>query len=277
MRAQCVAALLAIGLTSVAVAQNHPATAQEGSLAMSISVEGGRVSARLRNASLRTTLEELGRRMPVKITFANEVEDTEISADLSSAAFDMALRALLAKYDTFFYYGGAGQEPASIRGVWVFPKGTALSMQPASLQACAGGKELEGALADADPRVRQQAYEALLTRPDSRSRELIIQALRGGRERDDGVRQGIFTAVLSTGFEIPADVLSEIARADASEHVRWMALDALSQHATAQQAAQAALADASPAVRQKAEEILAALSAESHRQQGTSRPAEQQP
>jgi hypothetical protein len=239
--------------------------------------EGGRVSARLRNASVRATLEELGRRTAVKISFAKDMEDVEFTGDLNNAALDMALRVLLASYDAFFYYGGSGQEPTSIRGVWVFPKGTALSMQPTSLQACAGGKELETALSDANPRVRQQAYEALLTRPDSRSRELVIQALRGSRERDDSVRQGIFTAALSAGFDIPPDVLSEIARADASEHVRWMALDALSQHASAQQAAQAALSDTSPAVRQKAEEILAAFGAENHRQQGIGRPAEQQP
>ena len=150
-------------------------------------------------------------------------------------------------------------------------------MQPATLQACAGGKELEAALADANPQVRQQAYEALMMRPDGRSRDLIIQALRGTRERDDALRQRIFSAALSKGLEIPPDVLTEIARSDSSEQVRWIALDALSHHANAQPAAQAALTDASPAVRQKAEEILSAIGAESHRQQGISRPSEQQP
>jgi hypothetical protein len=259
-------------------AQNHPATAaQAGRQSAAINVDGGLLSVRLNSASVRATLEELGRLTPVRISIPNDFDDAEISAEMNGVAFEAGLRRLLTNYDTFFFYSGPGQEPASLRAVWVYPKGSALTMQPASLQACAAGRELEAALADANPRVRQQAYEALLMRPDSRSRDLVIQAIRGGRERDDQVRQFIFSAALSRGFEIPPDVLWEIARADVSEHVRWLALDALAQHPIAQQAAQAALNDASLAVRQKAEEILSAFAAESHRQQGVSRPVEEQP
>jgi HEAT repeat protein len=278
MRTAFAATLIVMGVSAVTGAQNQPAAAaQAGQPAPAITVEGGVVSVRLRNASVRAALEELGRQIPVRITMAQNTEDAQITSDLTGVPIEFGLRTLLANYDTFFYYGGAGQDSSSLRGVWIFPKGTALTMQPASLQACAGGRELEAALADANPRVRQQAYDALMTRPDNRSRELVIQALRGGRERDDEVRQHIFTAALSRGFEIPPDVLSEIARADVSEHVRWMALDALSQYATAQQAAQAALSDTSLAVRQKAQEILTAFGAENDRQHGVVRPPEQQP
>jgi hypothetical protein len=270
--------VIAFTVASVTAAQNLPGTmAKAGGQTAPISVEGGRLSVRLHNASVRQTLEELGRRLPVKIMIANEADDSEISAEMNGVTFDLGLRTLLVNYDTFFYYGAPGQEPSSLRGVWVFPKGAALTMQPASLQACAGGKELEAVLADADPRVRQQGYEALLMRPDSRSRDLVIQAIRGARERDEQVRQLIFSAALSRGFDIPPEVLWEMARADVSEQVRWLALDALAQHPNAQRAAQAALSDTSVAVRQKAQEILTALGAESQRQQGYSRPAEQQP
>jgi hypothetical protein len=67
-----------------------------------------------------------------------------------------------------------------------------------------------------------------------------------------------------------------MARGDASDAIRWMALDALSQHDMAKQAAEAALTDASPAIRQKAEEILTGLAAENLRREGRARPPDQQ-
>jgi hypothetical protein len=274
MRYKFAAAVIAITVASVCHAQNSSATVQTPWL----SIEGGLISVSARKASVRALLEELRQHIPVKISIAHEIEDDEISANLKGAPLEAGVRMLLANYDAFFYFGGPGQEASLLRGIWVFPKGSAFTMQPASLQACAAGKELEAVLADANPRVRQQAYEALLTRPDSRSRELVIQALRGSRERDDEVRQRIFSTALSHGLEIPPDVLSDIVRADPSEHLRWMALDALSNSGgAAQHTAQAALNDMSPVVRQKAEEILSVLGAESLRRQGGLRTAEQQP
>jgi HEAT repeat protein len=125
--------------------------------------------------------------------------------------------------------------------------------------------------------MRQQAYEALMKRPDSSSRDLLIQAIRGVGETDDGLRQTILSTAVAKGVDIPPDVLFELARADSSEHVRWMALDALAQHPAAREAARTALTDASPAVRQRAADILIELDAEAQRTKGMSRPPEQQP
>jgi len=245
--------------------------------APSVTYEGGRLSIRMRDANLGGALQELSRRTGVKVVVAPEIEDAEISATLDVADLDLGFRAMLSQYDVFFYFGGSGSDHASLRAVWVFPKGAALTIQPAPLEAWAGGKELEALLSNPEPRVRQQAYEVLMRRPDSHSRELVIQAIRGSGEKDDDLRQRIFSEALSRGLSIPPEILSEVARSDNSEQVRWMALDALQQDGKGKQAAEAALTDPSPTIRQRAEEILAAVAAEDHRREGITRPVDEQP
>ena len=101
---------------------------------------------------------------------------------------------------------------------------------PVPPQLWAGAKELAGSLVGSDPKIRERAYQALMERPDDRSRDYVVQALRG-REKDEPMRQRIFSDALSKGVEIRPDVLAELARADPSEQIRWMALDTLASHA----------------------------------------------
>jgi hypothetical protein len=277
MRCQDAAALAALAMVSVMNAQEtSQATADPGQLQLSVSYEAGRLSVRTENTPADAVFQELARRTGVKIVVAQEVEGTEMSAALNGVELESGLRALTSKYDTFFYYGGPGEKPASLLAMWIFPKGAALTVRPSPLEARAGTKELETLLSDPEPRVRQQAYKALMTHPDSHSRQVIIEAI-GGAEKEDDVRQQIFSDALSSGLEIPPEVLSGLARADNSEQIRWMALDALSQGAVARQSAEVALTDSSPAVRARAEDILTTLAAEDHRRDGsTPTPEEQQ-
>lgn len=278
MWSQWARAVLVLAVVPMMSAQERQADgAETDRQRLSVTFEAGRLSVRIQDLPIGAAMEELTRRTGVKIAIAQEIEDMNISAALSGVALEAGLRALVGKYDSFFYYGANDDETPALRAVWVFSKGAALTIQPVALEACAGGKELELLLADQEPRVRKQAYDALIRRPDSRSRELVIQAIRGVAEKDDDLRQHILAGALSKGFDIPPEVLSELARADNSEQVRWIALDALSHDGAARQAAEAALTDASPAVRQKAEEILLALTSDEDRRQGNGRPPEQQP
>jgi hypothetical protein len=236
----------------------------------------GRLSIRMQNVPVRQALEELARHTSVRISMADDIEDSTVSAQLTGVTPEDALHLLLGRFDAFFYYGATGSEAAALQAVWVFTKGTALGMQPVPPEKWAGTRELETTLNHTDPRVRQRAWEALMARPDNRTRDLLIQAIRG-RERDEELRQRLFSAALEKGVDISPDVLSELARADSSESIRWIALDAVSQYPSARQAAEAALTDPSPAIRQKAEDILTVVSAESHRRDGHTRPVEQQP
>jgi HEAT repeat protein len=192
----------------------------------------------------------------VNIVVAEGLDEVRVSADLNGVAIDDALRTLLAAYDTFFFYDGLRTSPAELRTVWVFPKGSASALRPVRAEQWASRAELEAALGDTDPEVRAAAYEALLSRPDQRSRSLVIDALSGSTERHAGVRERLLSDAMSKGFAVPDEVLGQLARADSSDQIRWIALDALSHHPSAKQIAEAALADPSEAVRLRAKEVL---------------------
>lgn len=221
-----------------------------------IRFEKGRLSAQFRNWSLQSVSEQLAAAASVNIVLAEGLENIQISADVNGVVLDEALRNLLSGFDTFFFYDSSRSLPAALRTVWVYPKGSASALKPVGPEQWASRRELEVALGDADPAARALAYEALLGRPDQRSRSLVIDALRGG-ERDSALRQRLLATAMSKGFAVPENFLADLARADPSDQVRLMALDALSLHPSAKQIAQAALTDPNEAVRVRAKELLA--------------------
>jgi hypothetical protein len=218
----------------------------------------------VKDSPIRLFLEQVALRAQVTIDLSEEIGDNSVSVEVTGVPLDEALRAVLSGYDTFFYYQAADGATLSLRSVWVYPKGAAAALRPVPPQVWAGAKELAASLADSDPNVRERAYQALMERPDDRSRDYVVQALRG-REKDEPMRQRIFSDALSKGVEVPSDVLAELARADQSEQIRWMALDTLAPHPSARQVAEALLTDPSEAVRQRAAEIIAELTAAAHR------------
>lgn len=120
----------------------------------------------------------------------------------------------------------------------------------------ANTKDLEAGLSEAEPNLREKSYDALMMRPDRHSRELVLHALLGDTEKDDGLRQRLLLSAGTRDFKIPPDILSHLARVDASPEIRWLALDGLSATPAALTAAQAALADSDATVRDKARQIL---------------------
>jgi hypothetical protein len=216
-------------------------------------------SARIANRSLRSVSEELAAVVKVNVLLAEDIADNPVSLHVENVTIAEALHKLLVDYDAFLFYGGLKESPAVLRTVWVYPKGTASALRPVPPEMWGSTKELEKALSDSDPQVRERAYEALMSRPDARSRSLVIDALKGIRERDDGLRQRMLSTLMSKDFPIPSDVLADLARVDASDQIRWMALDAVSQQPSAKQVAESALLDLNEAVRERAKEILREL------------------
>jgi hypothetical protein len=167
---------------------------------------------------------------------------------------------LFADYDTFIFYGGSKGSPSALRTIWVYPKGGAADARPVGSADWVGTKDLQAALADSSTELREAAYEALLERPDRHSRNLVIDGLRGIRERSSALRERLLSKAISKGFPLAADLLTYLARTDPSEGMRWMALDALSEYPSAREVAEAPATDASEAVRSRAKEILQQLS-----------------
>jgi hypothetical protein len=264
MRGACLLALV-----SLAAAQEPPR------LRLDLAIEGGRLTANIERCPLLQVLDELTSKTQIAITAADGLGEDLVSIQLKKVPLDEALRVLLKGYDAFYYYGVEKDGPAALRAVWIYPKGRARGLRPVPPEAWASTKDLEAALADSDPAVREKAYEGLIARPDPRSRDLVLQALRGRRESDDDLRQRIFQSALTQGMELPQEVLVELVSSDRSEQMRWMALDTLSFRGNAKTAAEAALNDPSETVRARAREILAALEAAAQR---SKRPApESQP
>ena len=219
----------------------------------------GQFTARINNRPLQSVAEEMAAVTKVNVLVAENIGDNRVSLQVESVTIAEALQTLLVDYDMFFFYGSVKGTPAVLRTVWVYPKGTASALQPVPPEAWASNKEIEKALSDSDPQARELAYNALMSRPDRRSRSLLLDALKGIRERDDGLRQRMLATLMSKGFPIPSDVLADLARADPSAEMRWMALDAISEYPSAKQVAEAAVLDANQAVRERAKELLREL------------------
>ena len=219
--------------------------------------EKGRLTAKLKNWPLQSVSEQLAASTRVNIVLAEGLEDVQISVDVRDAALDDALRHVLSGFDAFFFYDGSKHAPAVLHTVWVYPKGSASALRPVRPEEWASRGELEMAVRDANPEVRELAYDALISRPDQGSRNLVIDALKGIRERDSGLRERLLSTAISKGFAIPDHVLEDLARTDPSDQIRWIALDALSLHPSGKQIAEAALTDPSEAVRARAKELLA--------------------
>jgi hypothetical protein len=224
-----------------------------------VAVADGRLTVKVRNHALGMVLGEIAARTAVTLVLAPEIEQDSVSADVLRLPLDRGLRGLLKEYDTFFFYAGGASGPAELRGVWIYPKGAASLLQPVPPEAWASSRELKGLLAQSNPTIREQTYEALMSRPDAESQDLVVQALRGASESDPELRQRLLSSAISKGVTFPPDLLPYIVLADASETIRLMALDALASGPDVKQIAETALSDPSEAVRDRAAQILAEI------------------
>jgi hypothetical protein len=236
-------------------------------------VEKGLVTASIQNRPLSVVLDQLVPGRQVTITVSPEIGAESVAAELKRVPLEEALRRVLSKYDAFYYYAATGDNAPSLRAIWVYAKGTASALKPVPPEAWASQRDLLTSIEDRDPVVRERAYEALILRPDTRSRELVIAALRGFREKDEGMRQRLLSRAVSNGMPMPEEVLADLARADSSEQIRLIALDALARDSAVVKAvAEAALSDASDSVRARAKDILSELDGIAQRKAGRRQP-----
>ena len=75
-------------------------------------------------------------------------------------------------------------------------------------------------------------------------------------DEDDEVRAETLNTALDEGLTVPTDLLSELARNDPSDSVRFLALEALSDDPMVAMIAEQALGDPNPHVRSRANAIL---------------------
>jgi hypothetical protein len=260
--AYCFVVIAALGCIPSLLCQPAVPANESAQTANVIAVENARLSASFDDQRLSVVSHMIVEKSQIRIVLADGIGDDLASMHVNSAALDVALRNLFSKYDGFFFYSGSQDEPSSLRAIWVYPRGTASTVRPISPSGCASTMELETALGDSDPIIREAAYETLLERPDRFSRTVIVDVVRGFRESDSGLRERLLSRGISKGFPFAADLLADLARTDLSEQIRWMALDALSEYPSVREVAQAATTDPSEAVRFRATQILQQLNSE---------------
>ena len=259
-RASLVAAVSIAVVSSVSHAQQAPAEPADAQGGQEISVRKGQLAARIASASLIAVLEELSARTRVPIVRGPGLDNDTLSTQVPERPIDDALRQILKGYDTFFYYAAddRGGNP-TLRTVWVYRTGGGTALQPVPPDTWASTRDLEAALEERDPAIREMAYEALMARPDRAALNRVVLAIQGSGETDPDLRQRLLSTALTKGLELPKDMLGDLVRADPSEAMRLMALDAMTGDPGARDVAVAALDDASELVRERAKEFLTDL------------------
>jgi len=260
-RALVTGAVLAVLTLDVLFAEQAPSPPGSTAPGLAVTLDAGQLTIRAANVPLDAVLAELSTRTGIPIEAASALESHHISAWVKSAPVEQAIRELLKNYDAFFLYGAVARQGGRLTAVWVYPRGTATNLRPVPPEAWASTKELELALADGDASIREQAYEALLSRADRPSRNLVLLGIRGASETDSELRQRILSSAISRGMAIPRDVLADLVRADASEEIRVIALDGLAGDPASRDAVSPALSDPSEVVRDRARDILVELDA----------------
>lgn len=256
-RASIAGALSMVAFTLLSNAQEQAARVPNEGL--SISARRGRLTMHVDKAPLPAVLDELSRQTRITVTIGEGLDLEVVSAEVNNVAIEDGVRQLLARYDSFLYYTPDRRGQSALSAVWVYPKGTAATLRPVSADAWASAGDLDAARNDRDPAVRERAYDALMSRPDRHSQNLVALAIQGASETDTGLRERLLSSAISRGVLLPREMLADLVRADAAESIRLMALEALSGDPASRDVGVAALNDASELVRERAKDFLAEL------------------
>jgi hypothetical protein len=237
-----------------------------------ITFREGRLTVDVQNVLLELLLEEISRQAIVAIISPEGLGDESVSVQFQDLPLDQGLRQILKDRDTFFFYGAEEKVPASLKAVWVYPPGQGRAVQPVPPEKWASTKEIEGKLTDPNAEARARAIQALVQRKGDNALDELLKALK---DKDDHVRTQALWGALSSGVQLPAESLKELALRDRAAEVRFLALQALTAHPQAGEIAKLALKDPNPHVRTKAQEIILQLE-ETPRSPEPSRPAKDQ-
>jgi hypothetical protein len=187
-----------------------------------ITAKDGRLTVRTHNRPLEWVLEAISREGRVAVIRADGVGGQQVSVQLQDVPLDEGLRQMLKDHDSLFFYGVEGKAPASLRAVWVYPRGRGPA--PVPPEAWASTDELQGRLEVPDPEARARAVAGLVERKSGQALHAVLQALRDG---DTQVRVQALYKALGEGVDLPADTLIDLALGDPSPDVRFLDLEGL--------------------------------------------------
>jgi hypothetical protein len=249
-------------IANPSLSQGSPPSPKPNEQRVDVTFKDGRLSVNAQNRPLARLANEISEKAGVAVVLAEGVGKEPINLSFRDLPLDEGLRRILKDHDTFFFFGVEKEPPASVRAVWVYSKGKGRGLAPIPSEVWASTKELEGMVADPDPKVRLQAVLALIDRKGDKAQDLVLEALK---DQDNQVRSETLYRAFGKGVELPADALTELALNDPSPDVRVLALDALAKDPNVRSLAEHALGDPSPQVQNKAREIMAFLDSAAER------------
>jgi hypothetical protein len=217
----------------------------------------GTVTIMATRLRLPEVLNDISVQAKLPIVLSESLQNERVSLHLSAVSLEEGLKRLLVAYDAFYLFSPSEREKekpsASIKGIWVYPKGEGLELEPVPPSLWASTKELETQLEDPDPGVRCDTFEALIERLGARS---LPTVLRGLVDSDDGVRLTTLTAALDADVEIPATELHALVLSDSLQSIRLLALEAIETRPEAIAIAQSVQDDADEVVRNTAKLLI---------------------
>jgi hypothetical protein len=224
-------------------------------IAPSVTAADGRVSITADQQSLDRILNAISQQAHVAIIKGTGFEDRTISVSIQNQSLTDGLRTILKDYDAFFLMGGdtGDASPASLKAVWIYPRGVGQTVQPIPLEEAASTRELAKQVNDANPQVRARAIGGLAQRKGNEARDSVMDALH---DSDPTVRTQALSGAENGGIDIPPETLKNLATNDPAPEVRFLALDALQGTPEGEAAVESALHDSNPRVRDAANEFL---------------------
>lgn len=242
-------------LVPVAAAANMSGSGVEKAEKSIVTLKNGLLTVRIKNWSLEWLLDRISDKSGIAFVAPQGMGTERVSLNLQNLPLEEALRQILSNHDTFFVWAADQQpaKPASLKAVWVYPKGKGRNLQPLPAEEWASTKELRKKLSDRDAKVRAAAVKSLIERNGERAEEDVLQALR---DTDAKVRSRTLFYAYDRGVHLPPSILKDLEASDSSPEVRFLALQALDGDPNFEDIAQQALSDPDPHVREEARELL---------------------
>jgi|SRR5579864_1088397 len=248
------------------------ATSERSAERSLVSFKDGRLSVAVQGRSLERLASEISNGSGVPILVDSALAKALVTANLQNLPLDEGLRQILKNYDAFFFYGIDEDGPASLKVVWVYPKGNGRGMAPVPPEKWASTKELEKRLSDSNPEVRARAIEALIERKRGQAADAVAQALK---DSDNQVRTQALYRAAQSGVDIPVNTVRSLALNDPSADVRFLALQSMANNPGVRAVAEWLLNDPSEPVRLEAQEILQRLDSGSQSPESNQTPQDQ--
>jgi hypothetical protein len=206
--------LVSLVLGSLPVCAAYAADPAAVSFPGKITLQDGKMTARIVAAPLRRVIEEVSKLSRTQVRWLSLDGEEPVSVEFTDLPFSEALRRILGEKDFVLFYPSA-REGVRLPQIWIYPRGQA----GGQLVVIQEGETMPPALSDAAPSVEPPPVE-----PDLDS--LIQTAMH---DQDTSVRLDAITQLGGYAQEDPLakTTLSQVAHSDSIPQVREAAAELL--------------------------------------------------